>query len=108
VFIRSLTPSAKDKWLARGAEAIVYTWAVVAIFGTAFECSVPRTWDLWNGQCFNLVGGVYFVPVTPSVPNTKILMRFNVIYPVSLALFHRYFQHCYRPHNFRSGDDPDF
>ena len=55
VFIRSLTPSAKDKWLARGVEAIVYVWAIVAIFGSAFQCSVPRAWDFWQGQCFNVV-----------------------------------------------------
>jgi hypothetical protein len=62
VFIRGLTPSAKDKWLARGVETIVYVWAVVVIFGTAFQCSLPRTWDFQNGQCFNLVGGVFFCP----------------------------------------------
>lgn len=62
VFIGSLTPSSKDKWLARVAEAIVYVWAIVAIFGTAFQCSVPRTWDFWNGQCFNVVSGVSFHP----------------------------------------------
>lgn len=62
VFIRSLTPSAKDKWLARGVEAIVYVWAVVAIFGTAFQCSLPRAWDFQNGQCINLVGSVSFCP----------------------------------------------
>lgn len=54
-FIRSLTPSSKDKWLARGVEGIVYAWALTAFFGTAFQCSVPRTWDFWNGQCFNVV-----------------------------------------------------
>ncbi|KAJ5814482.1 hypothetical protein N7474_006259 [Penicillium riverlandense] len=54
VFIRSLTPSSKDKWLARAVEGIIYAWAVVAIFGTAFQCSVPRTWDFWDGQCFNV------------------------------------------------------
>lgn len=55
VFIRSLTPASKDKWLARGVEAIVYLWALAAFFGSAFQCSVPRTWDFWNGQCFNVV-----------------------------------------------------
>ncbi|KAJ5831832.1 hypothetical protein N7474_000143 [Penicillium riverlandense] len=53
VFIRSLTPSSKDKWLARGVEVIVYAWATVAIFGSAFQCAVPHTWDIWNGQCFD-------------------------------------------------------
>ncbi|KAJ5611132.1 hypothetical protein N7510_007851 [Penicillium lagena] len=54
IFIRNLTPSLKDKKLARAVETIIYAWAVVAIFGTAFQCSLPRTWDFWKGQCFNV------------------------------------------------------
>ncbi|KAJ5211545.1 uncharacterized protein N7498_003191 [Penicillium cinerascens] len=64
VFIGSLTPSSKDKWFARVAKTIVYVWAIVAIFGTAFQCSVPRTWDFWNGQCFDLLAWRYFIVIS--------------------------------------------
>ncbi|KAJ5185791.1 hypothetical protein N7491_006338 [Penicillium cf. griseofulvum] len=79
VFIRSLTPSAKDKWLARGAEGIVYTWAVVAIFGTAFECSLPRTWDFWNGQCFNLLAWRYFIAISNIVTDLMIVAQAMIL-----------------------------
>lgn len=55
VFIRNLTPIAKDKRLALIVEAVIGVWTVVAIFGTAFQCSLPRAWDIWHGKCFNIV-----------------------------------------------------
>lgn len=109
MFIRGLTPSAKDKWLARGVEVIVYGWAVVTIFGTAFQCSLPRTWDFQNGRCFNLVSGVLLLSLslpTPLIRTT--LMQFDGPYPVSLALLRRYLQHRYRPLDCHPSDDPGF
>ena len=54
-FIRGLTPSTGDQLFARVVEGVTVVWALVAIFGTAFECSVPRTWNAWNGKCFDMV-----------------------------------------------------
>ncbi|KAJ5086876.1 hypothetical protein NUU61_008183 [Penicillium alfredii] len=72
VFIRSLTPASKDKWLARGVEAIVYLWATVAIFGSAFQCSPARAWDFWNGQCFNVLAWRYFICISNIVTDLLI------------------------------------
>ncbi|KAJ6126432.1 hypothetical protein N7523_002044 [Penicillium sp. IBT 18751x] len=55
VFIRKLTPPCKKKRFARGVEGVIYVWATVAIFGSAFPCTSPRIFDIWNGQCLNLV-----------------------------------------------------
>ena len=55
-FIRSLTPSTRDQLFARIMECLMGVWALVAMFGTAFECRTPRTWNVWNGQCIDLVG----------------------------------------------------
>ncbi|KAJ5714106.1 uncharacterized protein N7483_011287 [Penicillium malachiteum] len=55
IFIRSLTPSSKDHLFALLIEIVTGIWAVVSIFGYAFQCSVPNTWDFWNGKCFNIV-----------------------------------------------------
>ncbi|KAI2707941.1 hypothetical protein CBS147333_4523 [Penicillium roqueforti] len=79
VFIRSLTPSAKDKWLARGVEAIVYVWAVVAIFGTAFQCSLPRAWDFQNGQCINLLTWRYFIAISNIVTDLLIVAQAMIL-----------------------------
>lgn len=35
-------------------QAILTIWALVAIFGGAFQCHVPRTWD-YRGDCFDIV-----------------------------------------------------
>lgn len=61
LFIHNLTPIAKDRWLASAVEVVVGVWAVVTLFGTAFQCSVPRTWDIWNGKCFSILAWRYFV-----------------------------------------------
>ncbi|KAJ5951270.1 uncharacterized protein N7479_009683 [Penicillium vulpinum] len=79
VFIRSLTPSAKDKWLARGVEVILYVWAVVAILGTAFQCSLPRTWDFQNGQCFNLLAWRYFIAISIIVTDLLIVTQAMIL-----------------------------
>ncbi|CAI7567762.1 unnamed protein product [Penicillium viridicatum] len=79
VFIRGLTPSAKDKWLARGVEVIVYAWAVVAIFGTAFQCSLPHTWDFQNGQCFNLLAWRYFIAISNIVTDLLIVTQAMIL-----------------------------
>ncbi|CAG8887251.1 unnamed protein product [Penicillium egyptiacum] len=79
VFIRSLTPSTKDKWLARGVEAIVYAWAVVTIFGTAFQCSLPHTWDFQNGKCFNLLTWRYFIAISNIVTDLLIVAQAMVL-----------------------------
>ena len=55
LFVQSVTPSIRDKWIARAVKTILLAWATVVIFGTAFQCSVPHTWDIWSGRCFNLV-----------------------------------------------------
>lgn len=41
--------------MALFVEAVIGIWAVVAFFGSAFQCASPRTWDVWNGECFSLV-----------------------------------------------------
>ncbi|OQE31041.1 hypothetical protein PENFLA_c002G04304 [Penicillium flavigenum] len=79
VFIRSLTPSAKDKWLAHGVETIVYAWALITIFGTAFQCSLPRTWDFQSGHCFNLLTWRYFIAVSNIVTDLLIVAQAMVL-----------------------------
>ncbi|KAJ6060989.1 hypothetical protein N7444_001685 [Penicillium canescens] len=61
VFIRSLTPSARDKFVAHVVKGIIYVWAVVVFFGSAFQCEVPRTWDFWNSRCLDILAWRYFL-----------------------------------------------
>ena len=54
-FVRGLSVAALDRRFALGLEIFVAIWAVVGVFGMAFTCHVPHTWDYLNQQCFNTV-----------------------------------------------------
>ncbi|QKX61011.1 uncharacterized protein TRUGW13939_08157 [Talaromyces rugulosus] len=79
LFVQSVTPSIRDKWIARAVKAILLAWATVVIFGTAFQCSVPHTWDIWNGQCFNLFAWRYFVAASNIATDLLIIAQILVL-----------------------------
>lgn len=54
-FIRNLSPWSNNELVSRSTEFITLAWAIIALLGTSFQCSLPRTWDIWNGKCFDLV-----------------------------------------------------
>ncbi|KAJ5151961.1 hypothetical protein N7492_010256 [Penicillium capsulatum] len=86
-FIRNLSPSSRDRFLARIAEAVTSVWAVVAFIGTAFQCSVPNTWDLYYGKCLNQTAWIYFVGVTNIVTDLLILSQgLHLIHQVQTSL----------------------
>lgn len=101
LFIHTLTPITKDRWLATVVEAVVGVWAAVTLFGTAFQCSVPRTWDIWNGKCFSIVSEAYLPPPKPTTfPPTPriqiILIATRRASTVGMALFCRRLEHLDR------------
>lgn len=55
IFICNLTPASRDHILARVAQGLILVTAVTALFGTAFQCRYPRTWDYLNEQCIDRV-----------------------------------------------------
>ncbi|KAJ5599347.1 hypothetical protein VI817_000511 [Penicillium citrinum] len=79
VFIRSLTPASKDRVYARIVEGIICTWAVATIFGTAFQCSMPRTWDFWNGKCFDEMAWIFFVTISNIVTDLIIFAQAMIL-----------------------------
>ncbi|KAJ6036241.1 hypothetical protein N7540_000520 [Penicillium herquei] len=90
IFIRSLTPSSKDHFLALLIEIVTGIWAVASIFGYAFQCSVPNTWDFWNGKCFNIEAWRYFVCISNIVTDFLILAQgFLLLYRVQAAVTKR-------------------
>lgn len=54
-FIRNLTPVNKDHFQAAVLQVLITVVGVIGVIGTAFQCHMPRPWDYWHGQCFNLV-----------------------------------------------------
>ncbi|KAJ5330519.1 hypothetical protein N7476_000302 [Penicillium atrosanguineum] len=79
VFIRKLTPSCEKKRVARGVEAIIYAWATVAFFGSAFSCVAPRTFDFWRGDCFNLLAWHYFIGISNIVTEVSIFIQATIV-----------------------------
>ncbi|KAJ5740749.1 hypothetical protein N7493_000621 [Penicillium malachiteum] len=90
IFIRSLTPSSKDHFFALLIGIVTGVWAVASIFGYAFQCSVPNTWDFWNGKCFNIEAWRYFVCISNIVTDFLILAQgFLLLYRVQAAVTKR-------------------
>lgn len=54
VFIRNLTPVSRDHFHATILQILLTIWAVVALFGSAFQCQASRPWDT-SGTCIDLV-----------------------------------------------------
>ncbi|KAJ5587743.1 uncharacterized protein N7459_003508 [Penicillium hispanicum] len=74
-FIRGLTPSSGDQLLARIVEGLTGAWTLVAVFGTAFQCSPPRTWDFWSGKCFDMTAWHYYVCISNIVTELLIVVQ---------------------------------
>ncbi|GLA31533.1 hypothetical protein AnigIFM63326_010207 [Aspergillus niger] len=71
-FIRNLTPTAKDHRVANVVQISVTVMAVICLLGTAFQCSVPRTWNYYTGKCMNLIAWHYFTGIMNIVTDTMI------------------------------------
>lgn len=55
VYIMTATPKAEHRTVSKVLSTLVILWGVTAMFGLAFQCSLPRPWAFVSGQCFNLV-----------------------------------------------------
>ncbi|KAF2465155.1 uncharacterized protein BDR25DRAFT_346264 [Lindgomyces ingoldianus] len=53
LFALNLSPHSKNKAVINGLIAFVGAWALVSVFGIAFQCKVPRTWTPTSEKCFN-------------------------------------------------------
>lgn len=58
-FIRNLTPVSRDHYHATILQILLTVWVVVALFGSAFQCQVPHTWDT-RGNCYDLNAWWYY------------------------------------------------
>ncbi|KAF7157287.1 hypothetical protein CNMCM5623_001410 [Aspergillus felis] len=74
-FIRSLTPVHKDHFQAAVLQGLITVLGVVGVIGTAFQCHMPRPWDYWHGQCFNLAAWNYFLSVSNIVTDCMIIAQ---------------------------------
>ncbi|KAJ5533390.1 hypothetical protein N7494_009942 [Penicillium frequentans] len=79
IFIRRLTPTCEKRRVGRGVEAMIYAWATVTFFGSAFSCAIPRTFDLWHGHCFNLLAWRYFIGISNIGTELLIIVQATIV-----------------------------
>ncbi|KAJ5291474.1 hypothetical protein N7478_000725 [Penicillium angulare] len=82
IFIRQFTLGAKGKRLSRCIEMALYVWALTVLLRSAFQCKFPP-WDLWRGQCFNLLAWRYFVVISNVATEALLISQ---IIPLVLTL----------------------
>ncbi|KAL8724734.1 MAG: hypothetical protein Q9181_006698 [Wetmoreana brouardii] len=56
LLLRALTPIALHKKMAFAIGVFTVAWSGTAELAMAFQCKVPHTWDVFEGQCFDSVG----------------------------------------------------
>jgi hypothetical protein len=88
-FIRSLTPVHKDHFQAAVLQGLIAVLGVVGVFGTAFQCHMPRPWDYWHGQCFNLAAWNYFLSVSNIVTDCMIIAQALLLIAGIQATWHK-------------------
>ncbi|RJE20121.1 hypothetical protein PHISCL_07551 [Aspergillus sclerotialis] len=75
IFIRNITPVSTDHIFAVIVQSLITVWAVVALFASAFACTVPRTWDYRNGQCIHLRAWRYYFCASNIVTDILIIIQ---------------------------------
>ena len=54
-YITQLTPDVRHRMWGKGLSIVISVWAIVALFGVAFECHLPNSWAIVTAQCINIV-----------------------------------------------------
>ncbi|PYH95513.1 hypothetical protein BO71DRAFT_201928 [Aspergillus ellipticus CBS 707.79] len=74
-FIRNLTPTRKDQYVAFIVQTSVTAIAIIDFFGTAFQCNLPQTWNYYSGQCMDLPAWHYFTGATNIITDAMITLQ---------------------------------
>ncbi|KAB8201384.1 hypothetical protein BDV34DRAFT_229346 [Aspergillus parasiticus] len=78
-YICNLTPASRDRILARVAKGLILVTAVTSLFGTAFQCRFPRTWDYLNEQCIDRAAWVVFLAAANGITDIVIFAQAMVL-----------------------------
>ncbi|KAE8166772.1 hypothetical protein BDV40DRAFT_254522 [Aspergillus tamarii] len=78
VFIRNLTPVSRDHFHATILHILLTVWAVVAFFGSAFQCQASRPWDT-SGTCIDLNAWQYYFCASNIVTDILIILQALVL-----------------------------
>ncbi|KAH7396207.1 hypothetical protein BKA66DRAFT_606099 [Pyrenochaeta sp. MPI-SDFR-AT-0127] len=53
LFALNLQPHSRSRIVIRTLMGVTTIWTFVSVFGIAFQCKIPHTWNLTSTQCFN-------------------------------------------------------
>ena len=72
VLIGRLTLTKMHLKILQALSAVVVAWTVVAVLVTAFECRLPKPWDLFGRQCLDPVSKRLLPPFSPIDRNSQL------------------------------------
>ncbi|KAL4794300.1 hypothetical protein BDV19DRAFT_390361 [Aspergillus venezuelensis] len=78
-FIRNLTPVHRDHFLATILQIAITIVGVIGVIGTAFQCHLPRPWDYWREECFDLHAWAYFLCAAHIATDVAIIVQSLVL-----------------------------
>lgn len=84
LLLRTISPVQLHKQMTLAVGAVTILWAVVAIFGLAFQCHLPYPWRFIDNACFNQVSSTLLTCGLHL--STKSLMRSRLFFGTSSRL----------------------
>lgn len=88
LLIHRITPVNAHQLLISGAAVISLLWSLTGLFAAAFQCQVPKIWEILEGKCF---GQVWL----PFGTFCRLSHRSDIICPGGILDVSRGFQHHY-------------
>ncbi|KAF5854956.1 hypothetical protein ETB97_010491 [Aspergillus alliaceus] len=74
-FIWSITPATSDRRVAIVLEIFTVLWGVTGVFGHAFQCKPPRSWDYIDGNCFDIGAWGNYLAITNMLTEAGIIVQ---------------------------------
>ncbi|KAE8390110.1 hypothetical protein BDV23DRAFT_155914 [Aspergillus alliaceus] len=74
-FIWSITPATSDRRVAIILEIFTVLWGVTGVFGHAFQCKPPRSWDYIDGNCFDIGAWGNYLAITNMLTEAGIIVQ---------------------------------
>ncbi|KAL4875320.1 hypothetical protein BJY04DRAFT_224192 [Aspergillus karnatakaensis] len=78
-FISNVSPVRRDHQLATIMQAAMVVVGITGVFGTAFQCRLPRPWDYWRQKCTDLSAWADFLSAANIATDVAIVMQALVV-----------------------------
>ena len=83
--IWNITPVSSHRRSAQIVFAATLLWTTTALFGLAFQCHLPRPWDIANNVCIDRIAFYTFVEVLQMIIDLAlIIIPFAIVWKLKL------------------------